>query len=1050
MHRLIAWFARNSVAANLLMVAIFGVGFYAIYNKLITEVFPSFERDVINISVPYPGASPAEVESAVVLRVEEAIQDLQGIDHIYSNAKESQAQIRVEVSNVSLIKIVSEIKNRVDAISTFPDDVEKPIVSQQERKRETISVVLSGEMSEHQLHQMALQIREEITHLPEISQADIAGLRAYEISIEISEETLKQYGLTLETVAKAIQASSQDIPAGTLRTSGGEVRLRVLGQAYDRKQFENIVIRSAIDGSRIRLGEIATVNDGFTEDPLYAIFDGKRAAIIPVYRVGKQNTLDVSQSVKQYINQKAGTLPPGVSLTYWKDRSRIVKARLQTLLNSALQGGILILLLLALFLRPAIAFWVSVGIPISFMGALGVMSYLDVSINLITLFAFIVVLGIVVDDAIVTAENIYSHQKRGKDSLKAVIEGTQEVSVPVTFGVMTTVASFVPLLMLAGIRGKLFAYIPMVVIPVLLFSLIESKLILPTHLRHLKAIPRHPKADEVNFLLRMQQKVANGLESFVDKVYQPLLESTLNVRYLTLTFFLAILALAIILVKSGYFPYTFMPRVQSEYIKATLYMPEGTPVSVTEKHILHINKQAEKLRQKYIDPVSHESVIKHILVTVGSTGTGLSRASKGSSNIAQVQLETIPPEKRSLEITSSELTGEWRKLIGDIPGKKELRFRSEIAHGGDPIDIQLQGSNFSTLAAAAKAVKERIALENAANGVFNIKNSFEGGKQEMQVTLKPDADLLGIKLADLGKQIRYAFYGAEAQRIQRERDDIRVMVRYPKAERQSIEDLNDMAVRTTTGAEIPLSEAASITHTTGVPIITRVDQQRVVNVSADLNKEKGNADAIVADIKKWLPDVLAHYPGVRPSFEGEQKEQQEMYHSIFVGLTLVLFAIYALLAIPFRSYIQPLIVMMIIPFSLIGALIGHAIMGMALSISSMLGLLALSGVVVNDSLVMVDYINRRRREGIPLKQAVRIAGKARFRPILLTSLTTFFGLVPLILEKSTQAQFLIPMAVSLGFGILFATFITLILIPATYLILEDIKQIFTRLKARLS
>ncbi len=1038
MHGLIAWFARNSVAANLLMIAIFGMGFYAIYVKLILEVFPSFEREIITISVAYPGASPNEVETGVVLRVEEAISDLEGIKHIFSNARESSALINVEVGDVSMLKITSEIKNRVDSISTFPDDVQKPIISQLQRKRETISVVLSGALTEKQLYEMALDIREDITHLPNISQADIAGLRPYEISIEISEATLKQYGLTLGSVSKAISASSRDIPAGTLKTSGGELRLRVLGQAYDRKQFERIVIASDATGKRIRLGDIARVNDGFTEDPLYAVFDGEKAALIPVYRVGMQSTLEVSESVKNYIEEKAATLPNGVHLTFWKDRSRIVKARLNTLLKSALQGGILIILLLALFLRPAIAFWVSVGIPISFMGALGVMAFFNISINLITLFAFIVVLGIVVDDAIVTAENIYTHQKRGKDPLQAVIDGTNEIAVPVTFGVLTTIAAFVPLLMLAGNRGKIFAFIPMVVIPVLLFSLIESKLILPTHLRHLKPIP---KKGPINPLLKLQQKVANGLEVFIDKVYRPVLNVALNMRYLTIALFVVMLLISAVLIKSGHFRYTFFPRVQSEYANATLFMPAGTPINITSKHIDHINQQAEKLQQKYIDPISNTSIVQHILVTYGSTGTGLARTSKGQSHIGQVQLEITPPEKRSLTISSSELVREWRKNIGEIPGKQELKFRAEIAHGGSPIDIQLYGQDFDKLAAAAAAIKQRITAEYSDNGIFNIKNSFDGGKQELQIKLHEDADLLGISLNDLGTQIRHAFYGAEAQRIQRNRDDIYVMVRYPKAERASINDLNKMHIRTTNGVEVPLSEAAEIETEQGIPVITRVDRQRVINVTADLNKEKGNAKIILNDIKSWLPDLLTQHPGIRSSFEGEEKEQKEFMQSMITGLVFVLFAIYALLAIPFRSYVQPLIVMTVIPFSLIGALIGHAIMDMTLSISSLLGLLALTGVVVNDSLVMVDYINRRRREGIAMAKAVRAAGKARFRPILLTSLTTFFGLTPLILEKSTQAQFLIPMAVSLGFGILFATFMTLILIPASYMVLEDLKKL---------
>jgi multidrug efflux pump subunit AcrB len=1041
MNGMITWFARNSVAANLLMIGIVALGLSALSTRILVEVFPSFERDVVTIMVSYPGASPAEVESSIVMQVEEAISDLQGVKKISSSAKESLAQTTVEISGVNRVKMLSDIQNRIDGISTFPESAEEPTIAVQERKRESISLVLSGDLSEKQLHKLAVEIRDEVTHLPYITQAEVTGLRPYEISIEIPQATLQRYALTLDKVAQTIRSASRDIPAGTLKAESGELRLRVLGQAYRQYDFENIVITSANDGTRIRLGDIAIVHDAFNEAPLYADFDGKRSAVIPVYRSNKQSVLKQVEIVKHYIEERNLTLPPNVSLNYWRDRSKSIKARLNTLLNSAMQGGVLIMLLLALFLRPAIALWVSVGIPISFMGALALMPEMGVSINLISLFAFILVLGIVVDDAIVTGENIYSHQKLGKSPLEAAIEGTKEVAVPVTFGILTTIVAFTPLLMLGGIRGKIFAFIPAIVIPVLLFSLIESKLILPTHLSHLKPLPNDKHG---NPLLRLQQAIANTLERFIKGVYRPVLNTILKLRYFTLTFFTSLLILSIILVTTGHFRFTFMPRVQSEYIKATLYMPAGTADHITKAYIEHITKQAEQLKQKYIDPETNKSIIQHILVTTGSTGRGLKKTAGGLSHLGQIQLETIPPEQRSLRITSSELTREWRKSIGEIPGVQELKFRSEIAHGGAPIDIQLEGQDFTQLAQAAEAVKARIKAEYSDKGVFGIKNSFEGGKDEVQISLKPNADLLGLNLSDLGIQIRHAFYGAEAERIQRDRDEIKVMVRYPQEERQRFSDLEGMIIHNKAGDQIPLAEVADLKTEKGYPVITREEGQRVVNITADLNKQKGNAQTIIKDIKTWLPEVLSAYPEVKSSLEGEQREQQEMMHSFNVGLIFVLFAIYALLAIPFRSYIQPLIVMSIIPFGVIGALIGHGIMGMSVSISSLLGLLALTGVVINDSLVMVDYINRRRREGMPLDEAVRLAGQKRFRPILLTSLTTFFGLMPLIMEESTQAQFLIPMAVSLGFGILFATFITLLLIPAFYLVFEDIGRFINK------
>lgn len=1041
MHKLIEWFARNPVAANLMMVVIIAYGLYAALFKIPLEVFPSFEQDIINISVTYPGATPQEAEQSIALRIEESIADLNSIKHIFTDATEGTVQIRVEVASGNDInRVLSDIKNRIDGIRGFPDDTEKPTVALQQRKREVISLALSGAASEAELYELSKQIRDEVTRLDGISQAEITGLRPYEISIEVSEDNLQQYGLSLDDVAQVIRKNAKDIPAGKINTASGEIRIRTLGQAYRQADFDRIIMISRNDGTRIRLGDIATVNDGFTEDPLYAVFDHRRSAIIEVYRTGTQSAIKVAETVKNYIEKRQATLPENVQLSYWKDRARIVKARLQTLTNSAMQGGLLIFILLALFLRPSVAFWVGVGIPISFMGALALMPELGVSLNLVSMFAFIIVLGIVVDDAIVTGENVYKHLKDNPDPLDAVIKGTQEISIPVTFGVLTTVAAFLPLLMIGGVRGDIFAQLPMIIIPVLLFSLIESKLILPAHLRHIRVY--HEENDkQKNSLLRLQQKVALGLEAFIDRYYRPFLDKVLVFRYLTLSVFIVFLTITIAFALSGRINFTFFPRVQSEFIRVNLIMPEGTALEVTTRNLQHIKTQAEQLQEKYIDPQSNESVIEHILVSVGSTGRSLRGSTGGKSNLARVVMEVIPPEQRHLSVTSSQLKREWRKMIGEIAGVKELSFRAELAHGGSPLDIQLEGQDFTQLSQVASLVKARM---ETYDGVFDIKNSFEDGKEEVQLRLLPEAELLGLTLADIGRQVRSAFYGIEVQRILRNQDEVKVMVRYPKAQRRTIADLENLKIKTAQGSEIPLMDVASFVYDRGAAKITRVDRQRIVNITADINKERINAAEIISDLKPWLTKVLKDYPSVYFDLEGEQKEQQESMATLKVGLLFVLFIIYALLAIPFGSYWQPLIVMGVIPFSIIGAILGHAMLGINLSISSMMGLLALTGVVVNDSLVLVDYVNKQLKKGEQLYDAVRNAGGARFRPILLTSLTTFVGLLPLIFEKSTQAQFLIPMAVSLGFGILFATFITLILIPASYMILEDFKRLFGR------
>jgi multidrug efflux pump subunit AcrB len=592
--------------------------------------------------------------------------------------------------------------------------------------------------------------------------------------------------------------------------------------------------------------------------------------------------------------------------------------------------------------------------------------------------------------------------------------------------------------MIDGIRGKIFAHIPLVVIPVLLFSLIESKFVLPSHLQYMKLRSAESKP---NILIRLQQKISRSLEHFIDRVFNPFLNIALNWRYLTLVIFISILILTVALVISGRFKYTFFPRIQSEIITANLEMPEGTAISITEKHINEITLKAEKLQEELIEDDGRK-LIQHILITVGSGGGRPRSNAGGKSHLGSVTFEILPPESRTSTISSREIVSKWRKMIGSIPGVKELSFRAELGRGGDPVNVQLKGSDFKELNALAAQIKEKL---GEYEGLFDIKNSFEGGKDEVQLTIRPEAEQLGLNLRMLGTQVRHSIYGAEAQRIQRNQSEVKVMVRAPKDERYSLSDLQNLRIHTPSGADVPLSEVAFIKIGTGSSSISRVDRQRIINITADLNKEKTSANTVVGDLKEWLPELLKNHPSVTVDMEGEQLEQKKFANSLKFGFITALLMIYILLAIPFGSYTQPLMVMSVIPFSIIGAIGGHAIMGINLSISSVMGVLALIGVVVNDSLVLVDYTNKRIKEGASVVKAIRIAGGARFRPILLTSLTTFAGLTPLILDKSTQAQFLIPMAVSLGFGILFATMLTLVLIPTFYLIVEDIRNIFGKI-----
>ncbi len=1038
MHGLIAWFTRNGVAANLLMLSIFFAGIFALGRSIPTEVFPEFELDLVTVSVPYRGATPAEVEESVIIRVEEAIQDLQGIKKMTSTAAEGSGTVSIEVEKgYDSRELLDDIKNRVDAINTFPVETEKPIISLAKPRGEVISVILAADMSERDLRLLGEQVRDEIASLPRITQVTLGGVRPYEIAIEVSEQTLQRYGLTLDAVARAIRSSSVDLPAGAIKTSGGEVLLRTKGQAYVQADFEEIVLITRQDGTRLTLGDIASVKDGFEETPLFAQWNGDPCVIISVARVGNQNAITLAKDVKAYLKERQATLPDGVNLHYWNDRSRIVISRLNSLSNSAIQGGLLVMLVLALFLRPTVAFWVCVGIPVTFMGAIALMPFLGVTINVISLFGFILVLGIVVDDAIVTGENIFTHFQRGEDGERAAIIGTQEVSVPVVFGILTTVVAFVPIMMIEGVRGKIFAQIPLIVIPVLLFSLVESKLILPAHLKHMRMKRRRGEA--LSTLEKFQRFFADGLERFAKQFYRPVLDVALRHRYTTLSTFIFVAAFLFALLASNRILFVFFPRVASERATASLTMPLGTPESTTGRHITKIETQARDLQAKLIDPATDESIIMDVLSVTGGQGItgGRGRSRSGVSSVGEVSMQIIPPDERELKTGSMDIVRQWREKIGTIPGAQELNFRAEIGRGGSPIDIELTGPSFEDLAQASEQVKELLARYPA---VFDIADTYQDGKPEIKLKIKPEAEALGLSMNDLATQARQAFFGAEAQRIQRGREDVRVMVRYPREERSSLANLETMRIRTPDGREVPFTSVAEPEMGRSFSTITRIDRNRTISVTADANKETANLDTIRLDLDKELPGIVGQYPGMRYGFEGEAREQADSFGSVIYGGLAVLFVIYSLLAIPFKSYLQPFVVMSVIPFGIACAILGHVIMGMAVSMMSIFGMLALSGVIVNDSLVLVDYINRKRQDGESIFVSVRAAGVARFRAIMLTSMTTFAGLLPMMFEKSTQAQFLIPMAVSLGWGVMLGTFVTLLLVPINYLILEDLRR----------
>jgi multidrug efflux pump subunit AcrB len=923
---------------------------------------------------------------------------------------------------------LEKVKTRVDAINTFPAEAENPVISLAQRNYGVISVVVSGDYSEQEIRLFAERVRDDLLRQPGVSQVSLDAVRRYEIAIEASQDRLREYQLSLSQLAAAIRGSSVDLSAGNVRTQGGDVLIRSKGQAYRQADFENIVVKTNSDGSILRVADVAVVKDGFQEDAVKTQFNGDYAAMVQVDRTGSESAIEVSEIVRTYIAEQQPNLPVGMALEYWDDNAQQLKNRLGVLGSSALQGTFLVITLLALFLRPKIAIWVFIGIPISFLGAFSVMAAFGITLNLMSAFGFIVVLGIVVDDAIVTGESVYRRLKMGEVDIEASINGTLDVAAPVTFGVLTTMVAFLPLTFMEGRFGTIMGPVAAVVVSVLMFSLVESKLVLPAHL---KGMGKGFEKKKISKLGAWQERFADGFEDKILQYYKPGIEFLTHHRYATLASFVGTLLVIGALIDSGWLRFTFMPSIQGETVTASLEMPVGTQFAVTDRHVEKIFAAAKQLQEKYVQEASGESIVKHILSSTGS------RRGSSGAQYGRVQFELVPPEKRTIEISTSVLIAEWRRQIGAIPGAESITFRANFFRVGDPVDVQLSGNSLAVLSELADKVKARLQTYPT---VYEIADTLSDGKEELRIELTPQGHVLGLTRNSIVGQVSEAFRGFQAQRIQRGRDDIRVLVRLPATERADISTLSEMLIRAPNGRQVPLSHVASLTPGKGPQVIKRIDRYRTVNITAEVEKSNTNMTVLYTDLQSYLDELLLQYPGVHYSMEGEAREQSDSFGSLYGAVVLVLFAIYCMLALPLKSYAQPLVVMSVIPFAVIGSVIGHFIMGYTLSMMSILGILALSGVVVNDSLVLVDAMNKQRASGVDMKTAVVNAGVIRFRPIILTSLTTFFGLMPLLLEKSTTSQFLIPMGISLGFGILFATAITLILVPVNLLIGYDIKQ----------
>jgi len=1070
MQKIIKWFSSNHVAANFIMAAVLIAGFAAWF-QLRKEVFPEIAFDGVIVNVPYPNATPEEVTNGVIIPIEEAISDIDGIKKVTSNASRNVGALTLEVeTGFDLRDVMGDVQSKVDAIDNFAESAEEPVFEEVIVNRQIISLAITADTDEASLRAYAEKIRDGLLNysppVPEtkeekmsaffedpgrviqsflkgpqtIKKVELASVRPYEISIEVPEAELRKYDLTLQEVAAAVRNASLDLPSGSVKTSSGEVVVRAVGRKYRGEEFESIVVKSLADGSELKLSQIAEVVDGFEDTELSSTFNGKNAVVLHIFRIAEQDTLAIAQLVKEYV--ATVERPQGVEIKVWNDSSLILKARIDLLKSNIGIGLLLVLLVLALFLRPSLAFLVALGIPVSFAGGLWLMPDLGVSMNMISAFAFILVLGIVVDDAIVVGENVYTRIQGGEHPREASWKGTHEVGVVVIFGILTTAMAFTPMLGLSGVSGKIWPNIPLVVIPVLLFSLLQSKFVLPAHLALLS--PRSDRPSR-NPIFRVQRMIAGGLELFIAKIYTPFLALCLRFRYVVWVVFISLVVLTVASVKTGWIPFQFFPKVEGEILSAKLEMALGVPFEETQRVVRELEKAALEMGAEVEDDYGN-SIIVNALATAGmqpfEAGIGASGPATGT-HLGEVTLELVAAKDRS--ISSEELKAQWQKRVGEIPGVVSLYFRAETAAGGNAIDINFTGGDGERLEQAAQWATER--LRNEFKGVVDISNSDRKGREELIVRdLTPKGKALGLDLAQVMSQVRDAFYGNEVQRLQRGRDEVRVMVRYPGSERKSVVNFEEMKLRTPAGDEVPLLEVVEPEYGRGPATVTRVDRFQTISLQADVDLAGGyNANEIVAKYREEVLDKIGEkFPGVRYNFQGEQSDQRDSVREMGIGFIGALMLMYVLMAIPLKSYMQPLIVMSVIPFGMVGAVAGHILMGLNLSIMSMCGVVALAGVVVNDSLVLVDYVNRHRKEGKTAFEAAKDAGARRFRPILLTSLTTFVGLMPMLLETDMQAKFLIPMAVSLGFGILFATAITLILVPSIYVVFEDVRSLFLK------
>ncbi len=1071
MKRLVAWAIASSPGMNVIMLAAMLLGAGCLYNMR-REVFPEFELEVVMVSVPYPGATPEDVEDGICQKIEEPVRSLEGIKKVTSIAQEGAGfvliELRSDVQNVQTV--LNEIDREVNRIN-FPDLAEDPQIQQITFRDAAIRLGIVGpesedSQSEWRLREVAEQVRDDVLQLNTVAAADIMGGRAFQIDVELSEETLRRYDLSLEEVARRLRARNVELPGGQLKGDGQEVLLRAKNKGRVGDDIRRLPLITQPGGVVLTVDDLGTVHDEFEDTTSISEINGQPAMVVNVNRTKSEDLLAMVADVRAYVKDK--TLPPGYRFVVWGDTSTDVRDRLQLLLRNGFQGLALVFLVLALFLDIRLAVWVALGIPISILGAGIALAWGDQTLNMLSLFSFLVALGIVVDDAIVVGENIYAHQQMGKNHLQAAIDGASEVVPSVTASVTTTVIAFSPMFFVSGVMGKFMAVIPFAVIAMLLISLLESMFILPCHLAH-----RHNTFFVVlntllyplrpfGFLLGwMNVRASRGMEWFAERVYAPTLHFCLHYPLVPIVTTLAMFIFTAGMIRGGVVPQILFPKSDNNLLQATITFPDGTPAAVTDaatrkmevairevsQEIALDRARAEGVEVEELYPNAKTDVVGPVQLTYRQVGAitntqgPMGNSTGGGSHVGQIFVELFDTTIR--EAHSDRILAKWREKVGTFPGVEKVTYGSVgVGPGGKAVEFKLLAPANATdqLESATEAVKARLAKFQ---GVYDIGDDNTPGKWEFQLRVKDNALATGVTETDLGTTIRNAYYGAEVMRLQRGRHEVKLMVRYPENQRSSLADYQEIRVRTQDGAERPITEIAEVDVVRGYSEINRVNQMRSVTISADLDESKTAPDVVIDELRnQFMPTLQAQFPAISVRWEGQREQSTESVGSLITGFLVAIVAMFVLLVLQFRSYIQPLLILAIIPFGMIGAVWGHAFLGLPLTLFSMFGLVALAGVVVNDSIVLIDFINSRAREGMPIREALLEAGQRRFRPVMLTSMTTIAGLLPLLTEKSFQAQLLIPMAASLAFGLMLATALVLLLIPIFYMLYLNVIEAF--------